>query len=80
MFYRSLPLSLINLLLVVLPTVLILFVPIKVFFIPLGILGTCYLSVSSLLTYIICISSYEKYIPKDKIEGINHKGLEDINL
>lgn len=80
MFYRNFPASLLNLLLYITPIVLIFFVPIKVFFIPLGILATFYIALSSLISFILSIQAYEKYVPKEQLEGIYHKGLEDINL
>ena len=80
MFYKSFPISLLNLLLYITPIVLIFFVPIKVFFIPLGILATFYIALSSLISFIISIYSYERFIPQEQISEIYHKGLEDINL
>ena len=80
MFYKAFPLSLINLLLTITPIVLIFFIPISVFYIPLGMLATFYISLSCLIHFIICLYSYEKIIPSDQIAEIYHKGLEDINL
>lgn len=80
MFYKAFPLSLINLLLTIAPIVLIFFIPISVFYIPLGMLATFYISLSCLIHFIICLYSYEKIIPSNQIAEIYHKGLEDINL
>ena len=80
LFYKAFPLSLINLLLTIIPIVLIFFIPINVFYIPLGMLATFYISLSGLIQFIICLSTYEKIVPKDQIKEIYHKGLEDVNL
>lgn len=80
LFYKAFPLSLINLLLTILPIVLIFFIPISVFYIPLGMLATFYISLSGLIQFIICLYTYEKIVPKDQIKEIYHKGLEDVNL
>ena len=80
MFYKSFPFSLLTLLLYVTPIVLVCFVPIKVFFIPLCILATFYIALSSLISFIICLYSYENIIPQEQLEGVYHVGLEDINL
>lgn len=79
-FYKTFPLSLISLLLVIFPIILVGFIPISIFFIPLGMLATFYLSLSSLITFIINIYSYEKLLTKEQIPEIYHKGLEEINL
>lgn len=80
LFYKCFPLTLINLLLVIFPILLVFFIPIKLFFIPLGILATFYLSISSLIIYIISLYIFEKVVPQEDIKEIYHKGLEDINL
>ena len=70
LFYKCFPLTLINLLLVVLPIVLVCFIPIKVFFIPLGMFATFYLSLSSLIIYILSLYIFEKVVPSKDIEDI----------
>lgn len=80
MFYRNFPISILNLLLYITPIVLVFFVPIKVFFIPLGILATFYFALAGLVSFLICTHSYEKYIPKEQLGSIYHEGLEDVNL
>jgi uncharacterized membrane protein YjfL (UPF0719 family) len=54
--------------------------PISLFFIPLGVLATFYISLSSLICFIIQLYIYERVVPKENISEIYHKGLEDINL
>lgn len=80
LFYKGFPLSLLSLLLTLLPIVLICFIPISVFFIPLGMLVTFYISLAALINFIVSIYIYEKVVDKDSIKEIYHKGLEDINL
>lgn len=80
LFYKNLPYSLIELVLILFPFLAFAFIPFSFAFIPLGVLATAYLSFYSLTTFMLSISVYERIFNKDEIKEIYHKGLEDINL
>lgn len=80
LFYKNLPMSLIELLLILVPFITIAFIPINFVFIPVGILATCYLSFSAHSNFMISIIAFEKLFTQEQIPEIYHKGLEQINL
>ena len=80
LFYKNLPYSLIELVLILFPFLAFAFIPFSFAFIPLGFLATAYLGFYSLTTFMLSISVYERLFNKDEIKDIYHKGLEDINL
>lgn len=80
LFYKNLPMSLVELLLILVPFAAIGFVPISFCFIPLGIIATFYLSFCALSNFMISIMAYERLFNAEQIPEIYHKGLEDINL
>lgn len=80
LFYKNLPMSLVELLLVIVPFITIAFTPINFVFIPVGILATCYLSFSAHSNFMISIIAFEKLFTQEQIPEIYHKGLEQINL
>ncbi|MCQ2793460.1 MAG: hypothetical protein MJ221_03500 [Bacilli bacterium] len=80
LFYKNLPMSLVELLLVIIPFIAVAFVPIQFCFIPIGIIATCYLSFSAFSNFMISITVYERLFTPEQIPEIYHKGLEKINL
>lgn len=80
LFYKNLPMSFVELLIIVIPFITTAFVPISYVFIPVGFLATCYLSFAALSNFMISIVAYEKLFTKEQIPEIYHKGLEQINL
>lgn len=80
LFYKNLPMSLVELILIIIPFIAIAFVPINFVFIPAGLLATCFLSFSAHSNFMISIIAFEKLFTPEQIPEIYHKGLEHINL